>query len=359
MPRQKQLEWAQLRVGLMVLVSLIVLGVGIFFISGQVGGIFSSRYTIKTYLSEAGGLHEGAEVRLAGIAVGNVSKIQLSPYSDRGRSVEIVMKITKHYQDNIRADSVATIETAGLLGDGYINITRGLQANPAITNNGVVQGHEEADIKDIVKNANDVISNLRVLSSTLNDVTNQVKVGEGSVHKLLYEQTFYNRLNETTAGLDRLVANVEKGQGTLGKFMVDDTVYKQTQETINRLNGLVDQIQHGNGTAAKFINDPSVYNDLNKMVARGNELMDRLNNGQGTLGKMVNDPQLYNRLNETVARLDTISDRIERGEGTLGKLSTDASLFNNLNASSNSLRNFLDEFMKNPKKYLTLHMHIF
>jgi len=359
MPRQKQIEWAQLRVGLLVLVSLIVLGGGIFFISGQVGGIFSSRYTLKTYLSGAGGVHEGAEVRLAGIAVGNVSKIRLSPYTDPNRSVEIVMKITKQFQDNIRGDSVATIETAGLLGDGYINITRGGQANPVIQDNGVVPGQEQADIKEIVQNANDVISNLRVLSNTLNDVVKQVKVGEGSVHKLLYEQAFYNRLNETAAGVDRLVANVEKGQGTLGKFMVDDSVFKQTQETINRLNALVDEIQHGQGTAAKFINDPSVYDNMNKMVARGNELMDKLNSGQGTLGKMVNDPQLYNRLNETVARLDTISDRIEKGEGTLGKLSTDPSLFNNLNSSSASLRNFLDEFMKNPKKYLTLHMHIF
>jgi phospholipid/cholesterol/gamma-HCH transport system substrate-binding protein len=359
MPRQKQIEWAQLRVGLMLLVSLTVLGVGIFFISGQVGGIFSSRYTLKTYLPGAGGVHEGAEVRLAGIAVGNVTKIQLSPYTDPDRSVEIEMKITKQFQDSIRDDSVATIETAGLLGDGYINITRGGHTKPVITNNGVVQGKEEADIKDIVKNANDVISNLRVLSTTLNDVTNQVKVGEGSVHRLLYEQAFYNRLNETAAGLDRLVANVEKGQGTLGKFMVDDSVFKQTQETIDRLNDLVEQIQHGNGTAAKFINDPSVYNDLNKMVARGNELMDKLNSGQGTFGKMVNDPQLYNRLNETVARLDIISERIEKGEGTLGKLSTDPSLFNNLNASSTTLRKFLDEFMKNPKKYLTLHLHIF
>src|SRR5579863_4405003 len=117
MPRRKQIEWAQLRVGLLVLVSLFVLGAGIFFISGQVG-FFSRRYTIKTYFSSAGGVHEGAEVHLAGIAVGNVEKIQLSPFQDANRSVEIVMRVTKHYQDAIRADSVASIETAGLLGDG-------------------------------------------------------------------------------------------------------------------------------------------------------------------------------------------------------------------------------------------------
>jgi phospholipid/cholesterol/gamma-HCH transport system substrate-binding protein len=77
------------------------------------------------------------------------------------------------------------------------------------------------------------------------------------------------------------------------------------------------------------------------------------------MGKLMNDPQLYDRLNTTVARLDVISARIEKGEGTLGKLSTDPTLFNNLNESSKSLRDFLTEFMKNPKKYLTVKLHIF
>lgn len=358
MPRRKQIEWAQLRVGILVLASLLVLGTGIFFISGEVG-FLSPSYKLKTYFSSAGGVHEGAEVHLAGIAVGNVSKIQLSPYQDPDRSVEIVMKVTKRYQDSIRADSVATIETAGLLGDGYIDITRGGPGQPIVPNNGVVKGQEEADIKDIVKNANDVVVNLRVLSSALNEITSQIKTGNGSIHQLLYDKTLADRMNATTADLDKLLSRVQQGQGTLGKFMTDETVYKQTVDSLNHLNQLLDDAQHGKGSVAKFINDPSVYDEVHQLVARGNTLMDKLNSNQGTIGKMVNDPQLYDRLNTTVARLDTISERIEKGEGTLGKLSTDASLFNNLNESSKTLRDFLNEFMKNPKKYLTLRMHLF
>lgn len=358
MPQQKQIAWAQLRVGILVLVSLLVLGAGIFFISGQVG-FLSRRYILKTYFASAGGLHEGAEVRLAGIAVGNVNKIQLSPYSDPDRSVEIDMLVARHYQNNIRADSVATIETAGLLGDGYIDITRGGQGQAVLPNKGEVHSQQEADIKRIVQNANDVVSNLRVLSAALNDITNQIKTGNGSIHQLLYDQTFYNRMNQTTAGLNRLVEGVEKGQGTLGKFMVDDSVYRQTTETLNHLNQLMDEIQHGKGSMGKFISDPTLYDDMHKAVASTNTLIEKMNSGQGTLGKAVNDPQLYNRMNDTIARLDTITTRLDKGEGTLGKLSTDATLFNNLNASSKALRDFLTEFMKDPRKFLTLHVELF
>jgi phospholipid/cholesterol/gamma-HCH transport system substrate-binding protein len=95
------------------------------------------------------------------------------------------------------------------------------------------------------------------------------------------------------------------------------------------------------------------------LVTRANTLVDNVNSGKGTLGKFATDPQLYNRLNETFDRLNIITTRIEQGQGTLGKFSTDPTLFNNLRDSSQSLREFLTEFRKNPKKYLTIRLRIF
>ena len=110
---------------------------------------------------------------------------------------------------------------------------------------------------------------------------------------------------------------------------------------------------------AKFINDPSVYNDVHQLVLRANTMVDNVNNGKGTLGKLATDDQLYTRLNSTVAHINTITDRMDRGEGTLGKLSTDPSMYASLNASAKSIEEFLTEFRKNPKKYLTFHVKIF
>jgi phospholipid/cholesterol/gamma-HCH transport system substrate-binding protein len=64
-------------------------------------------------------------------------------------------------------------------------------------------------------------------------------------------------------------------------------------------------------------------------------------------------------MNDTFDRLNIIATRIEQGQGTLGKLSTDPSLFNNLNESSQALKEFLTEFRKDPKKYLSIKLHIF
>jgi phospholipid/cholesterol/gamma-HCH transport system substrate-binding protein len=358
MPQRQRLTWAQLRVGIMVIVSLAILAIGIFFISGQVG-FFSRRYTLKAYTSEAGGLREGAQVRLAGVAVGNLRRIQISPYHERARGVELVMSVARTYQKEIRADSRATIETVGLLGESYVNLTRGSPSQEVIPDGGVLKSSEEADIKRVVQNANDVIVNLRVLSAKFNDIAGQIQSGKGSLGKVVYDQTLYNRLNKTTDTLDRMVTRIDQGQGTLGKFLTDETLYNTALGTVDRLNKVADDLQHGQGSLAKFISDPSVYNNVNHLVTQANSLVDNINQGHGTLGKLAKDPQLYDRMNHSFDQFDKISSRMAEGQGTLGKFSTDPTLYNNLSESSKSLKDFLTEFRKSPKKYLTLKLRMF
>ncbi|HET7214254.1 MAG TPA: MlaD family protein [Terriglobia bacterium] len=358
MPQRKQLTWTQLRVGALIISALIVFAVGVFFISGKVG-LWTSKYDLNTYFSGAESLRDGAQVRLAGIVVGNVSGIKLSPYNEPSKAVQIDMKVAKNYQDQIRTDSVATIETVGLLGEAYVDISRGGPGAKPIPDGGTVQSHEEADMKQIVQNANDVVSNLRVLSSTLNDITKQIQHGQGSIGRLIYDEKFYNNLNETATDAQKLMTQLEAGHGTLGKLLTDETFYDRTVAAVNKINQLLDEVQHGDGSAAKFINDPSVYNNLDQATKRANSLMASINESKGTLGKLIKDPSLYNNLNETVQHVNVITERIDRGQGTLGRLSTDPSMYNNLLAASQSLRQFLTEFRTNPRRYLTVRVHLF
>ena len=358
MPQRKQLAWTQLRVGVLIISGLIVFAVGVFFISGQVG-FLTRHYELKTYFSGAESLRDGAQVRLAGIVVGNVTSIKLSPFTDPNRAVQIDMKVAEKYQDQIRTDSLATIETVGLLGEAYVNISRGGPGKKPIPDGGTVQSHENADMKQIVQNANDVVSNLRVLSSTLNDITQQIQHGQGSIGRLIYQENFYNNLNKTANEAQKLMAQVQAGHGTLGKFLTDETFYKQTVAALDKVNNMLDKVQHGDGSAAKFINDPSVYKNLDQATRKANALIASINESKGTLGKLIKDPSLYNHLNETAQHVDVITNRIDQGQGTLGRLSTDPSMYNNLLSASQSLRQFLTEFRTNPRRYLTLRLHIF
>ncbi|MGH9343478.1 MAG: MlaD family protein, partial [Terriglobia bacterium] len=358
MPQRKDLPWSQLRVGLMVAVALIILVVGLFFVSGHVG-FFASQYRIEAYFPEAQGLQAGAAVQLAGVPVGSVSAIRLSPYKDPKRAVQVVMRIGRRYQPDIRADSVADIETAGLLGEGFVDITRGSDASTPIPPGGEVKTLQQADIKQVVQNANDVLTNLTDLSAKLNGVTNQITTGKGTVGKFIYDPTLYNRMDDTVAKLQALMDKVSHGKGTLGQLVSNGELYQKLNGTLDRANNMMDQIQHGNGTVGKLLNNPALYDNLDKTITEAKDLMTSINQGNGTLGKLAKDPQLYDRLNEVAGNFDTITGRMAKGQGSLGLLSTDTKLYNNLTDSSESLREFLDEFRKTPKKYLTLHVHIF
>ncbi len=133
MPQRKQLTWAELRVGLFVLVGLAVLAAGIFYVTGA--GILGPKYRLKTFLPEVSGLSKGASVKLDGVEIGNVEAIQLVPRApgslkDKNRNVEVDMRIDRRYQKDILTDSVATLVTEGLLGNRYVDIRRGFTGVP-------------------------------------------------------------------------------------------------------------------------------------------------------------------------------------------------------------------------------------
>src|SRR5579863_9985177 len=112
MAQRKQLTWTELRVGLFVLVGLLVLAAGIFYVTGA--GTIGPKYRLVTYLPEASLLSGGAPVRLDGVEVGNVEAIRIAPVSpgktvDRNRNIEVVMRVGENYQKYILTDSAASL----------------------------------------------------------------------------------------------------------------------------------------------------------------------------------------------------------------------------------------------------------
>ena len=81
MAQRKQLTWTELRVGLFVLVSLAVVAVAIFYVTGS--GFWGPKYQLKTFFPEVAGVSNGAPVRLDGVDVGNVLSIRMAPRPER------------------------------------------------------------------------------------------------------------------------------------------------------------------------------------------------------------------------------------------------------------------------------------
>nr|NIP80082.1 MCE family protein [Gemmatimonadota bacterium]NIQ54979.1 MCE family protein [Gemmatimonadota bacterium]NIU75174.1 MCE family protein [Gammaproteobacteria bacterium]NIX44998.1 MCE family protein [Gemmatimonadota bacterium]NIY09223.1 MCE family protein [Gemmatimonadota bacterium] len=116
----------QIRVGFVLILALLFLAYGIFQV-GRLFDVFASRYTLVTLIESSAGLIEGAPVTLAGQRIGQVADIRFIPVDRRtdGTNVVVRLSVNEGVRDQIRRDSRAALQTQGLLGDRYIDISPG------------------------------------------------------------------------------------------------------------------------------------------------------------------------------------------------------------------------------------------
>lgn len=358
MPQRREIRWSELKVGLVALASLTLLAITIFLITGQTG-FFAETTTLSTYSPDAGGLKTGAVVRLAGVDVGSVRRVGLSGRADPEEAVEILMQVNQRFTPEIRSDSQVYLAAEGLLGERYINISKGTSAGQPVAPGGAIPFHKTAEFSELVGGSRDLIDNLNVLTSRLNSVVETIEEGKGTVGKLIQDDSLYRRLDATVNSAEQLVATISSGQGSLGQLIQSQEFYDHVNQTVAKLERVVDQIENGEGTVTKLIRDPALYRNAEQLVAKGNALVDNINQGKGTLGKLATDDELHQRLSDAVGNLDKVLARLESGEGTMGRLLHDPSLYNGLNTTSVEVRELLADFRKDPKKFLTIHFRIF
>ncbi|MBI3895640.1 MAG: MCE family protein [Acidobacteria bacterium] len=358
MPQRKEIRWSQLKVGLVSLASIVLLAIVIFLITGETG-FFAETMTIRTYSPDAGGLRTGATVRLAGVDVGIVRQVALSGRPNPSEAVEIIMEVNRKFESNLRADSRIILAAEGLLGDRYINISKGSPDAAPIPSGGVVPFRETPEFSELVGGSRDLVDNLNVLTSRLNTIVGTIESGQGTVGKLIQDDTLYQRLNATVNNADKLVTDITSGRGSIGRLLVSEDFYEHVNTTVTKLEGIADRVESGEGTLGKLVHDPTLYQNAQEMVSRGSLLLGNINNGQGTLGKLANDEELYRKLDTSIGKLDEVLTGIRAGEGSMGRLFQDPTLYNNLNSTSVEVRELLADFRKDPKKFLTIQFRIF
>jgi phospholipid/cholesterol/gamma-HCH transport system substrate-binding protein len=361
MASRKQLTWTELRVGLFVLVGLFILGAGIFYVTGQ--GILGPKYRLKTYLPEVAGLSSGAPVRVDGVEVGNVESIRLVPRTsgkpvEKNKNIEVLMRVDNRYQSDILTDSTASLVTEGLLGNRYVNVTRGLTGTP-IGDSGVIPGAEEKAMKEVVERSAEVLGNLNALSEDVRALIQGVKEGKGSLGKLLTDEQVYNHLNSIMAKGDTMISNIQGGQGTIGKLVASDEMYTKVDKGLDNVNVILADVRAQKGTIGKLMYDPSLYDQAKAAISNGNAMIGDVRAGKGTLGKLATDDTLYNKLRDTSSNLATASAKLNDNSTTAGKLFSDPKLYDNLAGLTGDMRLLIGDFRQNPKKFLHIKVTLF
>ena len=360
----------KLRVGVFILMGLAAL-LGMVYLLGARARLFEARYTVHADFAEVGGLAEGATVRLAGVQIGRVEAVNLPPQP--GGKVRVDMTITKKVADRIRRDSVARIETQGLLGDKIVEITVGSAQSPVVAAGEVIGSRDPFDIGQVMNESSRIIKSVGVLAeslrqtaTTLNQskiieeavttvksarqltdrvgrVIDQVEKGPGLAHTLLYEEPVALKrvndlINTTQAVLDR----VERGEGTVGVLTSPQSTAaaRRLVAAMDRIAQLMDRPAGDEGLLPAILFDPkykAVLDDLRVVAHNFRDVSDRLAGGRGTLGSLVKDEpgddgirKASQDLQAALANLKSITAKINEGEGTVGALIADPTIYESL-----------------------------
>ncbi len=90
------------------------------------GALHSESYSVIARFTNVGDLKPRAPVTIGGVKVGSVESVELDPLT---YEAVVTIRISTTY-DNIPNDTLALIQTSGLLGDQYIGLEPGGSPDP-------------------------------------------------------------------------------------------------------------------------------------------------------------------------------------------------------------------------------------
>lgn len=358
MPTRKEIQWSQLKVGALVLVGVAVLIFTIFLISGSTGGLFTHKLTLRTYFQSASGLKNGAPVTLEDVTIGNVKRIRIVP--ERSPTmVEITMQVSPNVVNALHSDSTTSIQSAGVLGDSYVNITSKGAQGPAPGNNSELPARNVPSIQAVVDTSQQALQKATDVMTKLNTVLDTVNSKHGSMGMFLNDPQFYRKVTAVAGNMQTITRQISQGKGTLGKLMTDESMYNKLNATVDRLDMISESLAAGHGSAGKLLHDESLYNNLNAAVVNTNKLIEGINNGKGALGKVTQDPEFAHKLDDTISNLDTILKGLNEGKGTLGQLMVNRSAYEHMDGAMDQAQLLLKGIRENPRKYLSIKLKVF
>jgi len=203
------------RLGAFIVATLAVLAVGVFIV-GSREYLFRSTYQLKAQFDNVAGLADGADVEVGGVHSGTVHAIDL-PHHPGGK-VTVVMDMDKVTHEIVKHDSMASIETEGVLGNQFVAISFGSGGQADVADGELLQSVPPLQVADLLKKASIVLdssqaalANVTLATGHLNSVSAKIDSGQGTVGALVNDKALYTNLQSSTASMQATMVQAQIG----------------------------------------------------------------------------------------------------------------------------------------------------
>jgi phospholipid/cholesterol/gamma-HCH transport system substrate-binding protein len=285
-------------VGTVIIAAIVLFFIGTTWLNGRsIGG--SSEDYWKIQFRDAGNLKTSSTVRISGVPVGKVEKIQLVDVGKVLVSISLPEKITP------RVDATAKIVAVGFVGDAVVEFNPG-EASVPLAKSKIIVGSQALGLAD--------------RAQVLSDRADSILLGAQAI------------VNQKTA--DQLRSTLTALEGTLKAAQRTMVIYADsTHGPTAELTKTLGSFQRLSSRLDSALAHPA----LSRTLSRTDTLTSNL-------------AAMTAQLRSTAERLDTLLAGVNRGQGTLGKLATDSGFYYDIRDLSHSMRELLDELKKHPGK---------
>jgi phospholipid/cholesterol/gamma-HCH transport system substrate-binding protein len=319
MKRSSFITWDQLKVGSLIVVAVLVMGIALYKL-GQAVNLFAKRYQLTAFLKEAGGLRVGGSVMVAGQLAGTIKEIELLPVdNDTLRNVRILVGIDLKLQEQVRGDSRARVKTLGLLGDKIIDISPGTPRTMALQDGDTLRVEQALDYDQIIAKAASAVDDVVGLTKDMRTLTKSLVSGKGTIGQLLTNPALYNQLESTLGRTNALLARVQNSRGTLARFLDDPRLYDEMVGAVGGVDSMLVAMRSRNGSIGRLLTDTTLYTQgvatmqhMAAIAANADTLMQGMAAGRGMAGKMLTDDALYSSLQKLVDDFSALIADIRR-----------------------------------------------
>ncbi len=315
----------QVRVGIVMIVAMLILAFGVFQV-GRLFDVFASRYTLVTLIGSSGGLRTGSPVTLAGQRVGQVDEIEFLPVTQRTDSSNIYVRlsINENVRDQIRGDSRAVLQTQGLLGDRFVDISPGSASHPALDPGDTIRSLAPLDYESVLRSAATTMEHVQDVVVDLRAITDGLAQGRGTLGSLLTDEVLYEQMTTATTELAGLLRAVNRSDGTMARVIRDPELYNRMNSALARLDSLGAAVMDEQGSLGRLIHDDSLYNGLVGVVGRADSTLAGVEGfvagaagAEGSLARLIEDPALYDELLKTIVDLQALIQAIREDPSAL------------------------------------------
>ena len=226
-------------VGVFVVAGVLLFAVGLFLI-GNRRMLFSDTFEVYAEFANISGLQNGAKVRVAGMDAGEVTGIQV-PANPSAR-FRVKLRTRQDLHPLIRVDSIASIQTDGLVGNKFVQVEAGTDQAEIVPSKGTIKSREPFDFAEM----------LQRMSETLDLVTNAITEVRSGVDEALKSVT------ETAVEAQTLITDLGKDAGE---------IMASAHKASDNVNAIVADVRQGKGTVGKLLTDDVLYGNLKGIAA--------------------------------------------------------------------------------------------